>query len=457
MNEIEYGWGEKHALILNDVLECLQKASIKYFILRNYEGLPEKNDSKDVDLIIQPGKYNEAADIMLAIFKKHHVPNYYVVKYERVRCWFGIDLKQNFAIHIDLIEGYLNKGFEIFSFDKLYENTIHYKTYRVLDTPYDIAMLLLYKVIGCKELKEKYRNKIENEYTKNKNEINQILGDVLGEKLGQQVSEALKSKNYDWIVKNATELSKQSKKIAYKKKPLYTTINIIKFITEKIYRIVICPKKYKKFIAVEAPDGTGKTTFIDGLCVLLGQIFVCDIEKMNVYHFRPTILPNLGAVGEKVGVMEQDKDFTNPHRNKPANPISSFVRMCYYWLDYVLGGIVCIRKDVQFDKFSIFDRYIYDFIVDPLRSRINLPKFIRILFAKLVPQPHIVFILTTEADIIYKRKQELTLEEIDRQLGEFKRLKQLGKQFIELDAGRIPNEIVAEAAEMIIDKYTKRI
>ena len=155
--------------------------------------------------------------------------------------------------------------------------------------------------------------------------------------------------------------------------------------------------------------------------------------------------------------MEQDKDFTNPHRNKPANPISSFVRMCYYWLDYVLGGIVCIRKDVQFDKFSIFDRYIYDFIVDPLRSRINLPKFIRILFAKLVPQPHIVFILTTEADIIYKRKQELTLEEIDRQLGEFKRLKQLGKQFIELDAGRIPNEIVAEAAEMIIDKYTKRI
>ena len=83
MNEIEYGWGEKHALILNDVLEGLQKASIKYFILRNYEGLPEKNDSKDVDLIIQPGKYNEAADIMLAIFKKHHVPNYYVVKYSR--------------------------------------------------------------------------------------------------------------------------------------------------------------------------------------------------------------------------------------------------------------------------------------------------------------------------------------------------------------------------------------
>lgn len=457
MNKIEYNWGERHAQILDELLRKLDIHGIKYFILRNCEELPEKNDSKDVDLIIQPGKYDAVANILLDIFKQYHVANYYVVKYERVRCWFGIDLKQRFSIHIDLIEGYLNKGFEIFSFDTLYDNTIQYKSYKILNNSYDIAILLLYKVIGCKELKEKYRKKIESGYEKDAVMIDQILITVLGNTVGNKVVESLKSKNYDWIVNHAIELSKESKKIAFKSKPFYTAVNIVKFMVEKFYRIVICPKRFRKFIAVEAPDGTGKTTFIEELCVLLAQIFVCDIEKMNVYHFRPTILPNLGEVGEKVGVMEQDKDFTNPHRNKPANPFSSFVRMGYYWLDYVIGGSVCIRKDVQFDKFSIFDRYAYDFIVDPLRSRINLPKFIRVIFAKLVPQPNIVFVLMTKADVIYKRKQELTIEEIDRQLREFRKLKLLGKQFINLDAGRTPEEIVFEAVEVIIERYTKKI
>lgn len=90
--------------------------------------------------------------------------------------------------------------------------------------------------------------------------------------------------------------------------------------------------------------------------IQIAETFVCDIEKMHVYHFRPSVLPNLGAVGEKAGVMKQDTNFENPHRNKAANPLSSFVRMGYYWLDYLIGGAICIRKDVQFDKITIFDR-----------------------------------------------------------------------------------------------------
>lgn len=123
--------------------------------------------------------------------------------------------------------------------------------------------------------------------------------------------------------------------------------------------------------------------FIDALTVMLAETFVCDIEKMHVYHFRPSVLPNLGAVGEKHSVMKQDTNFENPHRNKATNPLSSFVRMGYYWLDYLIGGAICIRKDVQFDKITIFDRYIYDFIIDPLRSRINLPRCMRTAFSKV--------------------------------------------------------------------------
>lgn len=452
--QAEYRWNKRHAEILDKYLKELTKNNVRYFILRNYEGLPEENESKDVDLIIEPGSYKKASKILLQVFKEMKVPRYYVVKYERVRCWLGIDLDDNFSIHIDLIEGYLNKGFEIFKFNQLYENTEKYKDYVVLNKPYDIAMLLLYKVIASKQLKERYVEKISKIYSESKEQTDDIIKYAMGEKLGSTIISYLENGQYDKIVKMAKQISKTTKRKAFFRRPFFTMWHIIKFWCEKLYRIGWCPKKYRKMIAVEAPDGTGKTTFIDGLTVTLAELFNTDIEKMHVYHFRPTVLPNLGAVGEKAGVMEQDKDFTNPHRNKPANPISSFVRMVYYWIDYLIGGFVCIRKDVQFDKFTIFDRYIYDFIVDPVRSRIGLPRWIRVMFSKLVYKPKFVFVMMADTDVIYKRKQELTKEEITRQLVEFKRLADSGKRFVELDANQTPDAIIKEATKVIIEQYT---
>ena len=452
--QAEYRWNKRHAEILDKYLKELTKNNVRYFILRNYEGLPEENESKDVDLIIEPGSYKKASKILLQVFKEMKVPRYYVVKYERVRCWLGIDLDDNFSIHIDLIEGYLNKGFEIFKFNQLYENTEKYKDYVVLNKPYDIAMLLLYKVIASKQLKERYIEKISKIYSESKEHTDDIIKYAMGEKLGSTIISYLENGQYDKIVKMAKQISKTTKRKAFFRRPFFTMWHIIKFWCEKLYRIGWCPKKYRKMIAVEAPDGTGKTTFIDGLTVTLAELFNTDIEKMHVYHFRPTVLPNLGAVGEKAGVMEQDKDFTNPHRNKPANPICSFVRMVYYWIDYLIGGFVCIRKDVQFDKFTIFDGYIYDFIVDPVRSRIGLPRWIRVLFSKLVYKPKFVFVMMADTDVIYKRKQELTREEITRQLGEFKRLADSGKRFVELDANQTPDAIIKEATKVIIEQYT---
>lgn len=457
MKKAEYKWSGFHAKVFDHFMRELNDESIRYFILRNYEGLPDINESKDIDLIIEPGKYERAAQLLLQVFEEYKIEYYYVVKYERVRCWFGMNASDDFAIHIDLIEGYVNKGFEIFEFEKLYNNTVKYKEYNVLNQPYDIAMLLLYKVIGAKELKDRYRDKISVGYKKCCGDVKRILVDVLGNDLAVQVCSRLDNNDYEWIVQHSSEISKTSKKIAFRKRPLNTVKCVAEFLVEKMYRIVICPPKFRKMIALEAPDGTGKSTFIDTLAVTLAETFVCDIEKVHVYHFRPSLLPNLGEVGEKAGVMKQDTDFENPHRNKPANPISSFVRLIYYWLDYVIGGAICIRKDVQFDKITIFDRYIYDFIIDPLRSRINLPLFLRIISAKLVQQPQIVFVLNAPAEVIYSRKQELALVEIERQLVEFEKLKSLGKNFVTINANRTPDEMVREAKAIILEKFCKKI
>ena len=205
-------------------------------------------------------------------------------------------------------------------------------------------------------------------------------------------------------------------------------------------------------IAVEAPDGAGKTTFINALIEELKNYYVCDERRFCVHHFRPEILPNIGAVGAKTKLMKQDTNFTVPHRKKPAGFISSLIRMTYYWLDYLFGVPVLLRKEVHYEKYSIYDRYIYDFLIDPARSRISLPRWLRLYYVKTVVQPQIVFVLKASADVIYARKQELTKEEIDRQLVEFDRLKSLSS-VVFINAERPIKEMVDDAIECIMKRF----
>ena len=41
--------------------------NIRYAVLRNYEKLPEFNDSKDVDFLIDPGQLNLAYKLLLKV------------------------------------------------------------------------------------------------------------------------------------------------------------------------------------------------------------------------------------------------------------------------------------------------------------------------------------------------------------------------------------------------------
>ena len=175
-------WESLHGKILTELINQLNAKEIKFFILRNFEGLPKINTSKDVDIIIEPNSYKRALTIFLRILKDNEISNYKIVKYERVHCCFGIDSSKHFSIHIDLIEGYLSKGFEIFSFNTLYKNTKQYKNFRVLNEEYDAIMLLYYKVIGTKELKLKYQDKIIEIYSKQAKNIDNILLETLGNK-----------------------------------------------------------------------------------------------------------------------------------------------------------------------------------------------------------------------------------------------------------------------------------
>lgn len=450
-------WNEVCKKIFIEFADKLNDKGIRYFVLRNYKNLPEQNLGKDVDIVVDPKRVKDARQILKLIFKRNGLKYYDEAIFNTMYCMHGMG--NGTGIHIDLIGGYQTKGYEIFTFDELYAHAVEYKNFYVLDELYDGVMLLIYKIFGYKkpELKEKYREEIFDCYQKYAIKFEAEISKVLGDNFGNQIAKLISEKHFDEIIEESREINRRLKNAARQKSFIKTAKGRIHYLWQKFDRVVLRYRKYKRTFAVLAPDGTGKTTFIDTLIDKLNYYYVSDPEdnKFHLYHFRPTIFPNLGEVGEKAGVMEQDKDFTNPHRQKAANPISSFFRIAYYTLDYILGWQKCVRRDVRMDRYSIFDRYSYDLIVDPRRTRLNLPKGLRKFFVWLTPRPGVVFILKADADTIYERKQELTKEEIERQLEEYDLLAKTNKRFKTIDAKKTPDEMTDEALAIIFEKYAK--
>ena len=122
-------WNEKHGNILKEFFKQLNSESIKWFIVRGYEGLPDKNNSKDVDVIVEIGKEKKAAEILKKVFKVNGLEYLHKDKFGHITCYIGMSLKKQMSIHIDLIEGYVSKGYEVFSFDELYKHVIKYNIY----------------------------------------------------------------------------------------------------------------------------------------------------------------------------------------------------------------------------------------------------------------------------------------------------------------------------------------
>lgn len=453
-----YNWTHRHGQIFSSLIEELEKANIRYFILRNFEQLPNFNPSKDVDILIDPCKINNANHVIQHVYRKHNLTHIYLVRFSSVFCWHGMDFNCHLSIHIDLIAGYRMKGYEVFSFDELYEQTLKYNGFRVLNRYYEGLMVFIYKQFGYKKppLKQEYKDIIYNAYKQNP-QFADDLERIIGRSLAGKITAAIAGKDFVSMLSYSKKLTTQLKKFAFKKDPIGVLSRIILFYWLKFKRIVLCRNKYGKSFAVMAPDGAGKTTFLETALDDLAFYFTKERTLFTLLHFRPGILPNLGAVGEKVKIMNQDRNFTAPHRAKPAGFLSSLIRITYYWFDYVIGWFIYTSKDIQYDRFTVFDRYSYDLLVDPGRTRLCLPYWVRKLYVRLMPQPKFTFYLDVEPDEIFRRKQELTPEEIDYQVGEYRKLVKLSRRINVLDGNRPVERIKDDAVQIILDAFCTKL
>ena len=188
-------------------------------------------------------------------------------------------------------------------------------------------------------------------------------------------------------------------------------------------------------IAFLGPDGSGKSTIISGL---LDKDL--PFERSDYFHLKP--------FKQKEGIV--NPVVQDPHKNAPYGVLKSYFKLLVFIVQYNYGWVKNINPLLGKSSLIIFDRYYDDLLVDFRRYRYGGSLKIAKWVSNLIPKPDLCFILTAESDIIYQRKQEVSLEELKRQIMGYRTLID-GERYIDIDVSRSPNEIVSQI-RMIIQK-----
>lgn len=167
-------------------------------------------------------------------------------------------------------------------------------------------------------------------------------------------------------------------------------------------------------VAFVGPDGVGKSTVMSQLIELCRGCF----PHITYRHSRPRLLPSPGAMVGKTPSVHRDK-----HPAPSACPkwrhLLHLPRLTWFWLDYFVGHLVRDAPALRRSHLILYDRCALDMTVDPWRYGLASKCGTSLLW-RCVRKPDLLVLLYHDnPELIYKRKNQLSLEELARQLSEW--------------------------------------
>ncbi len=146
-------------------------------------------------------------------------------------------------------------------------------------------------------------------------------------------------------------------------------------------------KKFK-IIVFLGVDGSGKST-------LIKSIFNKNKIKYKMIHFTPDYF------------RKKKNPVINPHENTKRSKVISLLKIIYWIFNFQIFKILNYNSK----KIFLFDRYLFDLIIDPKRYRFSLSdKTIKFIIKPLL-KPDLVVLLTGNPKKIYLRKKEIKLRD----------------------------------------------
>ena len=402
---------------LVNYFKALNEADVKYALTRNTDTLPESLGGSDLDLLaLDDAEAKKAFNIACSIARKYggRCVNYY--KVEVIVASFG-GQKENgewWGCHIDIIPGVKYYGIPymdaavVLSERKLVRDSFY------CCGPIAHISTFLKEILRNHKTRKDYYPVACNAFKENAEGIRGSMIYLIGSHGCKLIDELLSETRTDVFV------CKQSYRITrwiwlyYIIRFRWLTLLRVKSINyfNRIRRLFFKPGIAVAFLGT---DGSGKSTLIENIKEPLERMLH---SKIHYEHLRPNLLPYLAQLK---GQKPTGKPCTDPHGGKVAGRLSSLIRFSYYYLDYIFGYWLKIYPIlVKRPSMVFFDRYYYEYIIDPRRCAVKLPRGWAKFWGWFIPKPDLILCLGGDPAKIYARKPETSLEEVTRQVRALK-------------------------------------
>lgn len=393
----------------------LSEENIPYCILRNYDTLPDINPGSDIDMLIAKDKLLTAHNIftemeyalnirILQIIKREHVIQIRLYQYLSVIDHFFLQID----VHCD--EKYL--GAVYLNGDDILQHKRLHNTFYVPSLVHEAIISLFSKLLVSGSVKDKYKDFIKSVIIDNEKEFIKVLSDIIKPLIAFKVVGAIKNNEWGKLAYLQRSICSSLWINAFLRNPYDTGINF--------FKVCFYALKYRMFptgivVCILGIDGSGKSTIAGKAMKILNKAFPSDANC--ILHWRPNLLPALRTLYGK-----KDEDYNKHITISPQSRVFALLRFLYYMVDIILGYYLKVYHLARQNALVIFDRYAYDFYVDPHRYGFNIPDWILKIFSLIIPSPNLVIYLETPSEILSKRKNELTIEEINRNIENFRLL-----------------------------------
>jgi hypothetical protein len=194
-------------------------------------------------------------------------------------------------------------------------------------------------------------------------------------------------------------------------------------------------------VLIAGPDGSGKSTLAEELPDACGGIF----KRRADFHWRPGLLPPLGRI-----LGREARPTDEPHAAAPHSAERSIAVLGYYWLDFVIGGVVRLLPVRLRAGLVVMQRGWWDMVVDPTRYRLRVPEPVVRALGALTPRVDLALILDAPTGVLLERKEELEGEELDRQTEAWHHALPRRVPRVHLDSSSTAEEMVRDAREAVL-------
>lgn len=429
--------------------DILNKQNIDYFVYGTYEELPEDTGGSDIDIVIAEEDKDKfvysfesliqsSTSFVASYFDSTHSYMYRILNGTENEFW---------GVQIDIFfKGFCHHNVSYFPVDFVRDFIMEHNGIKVLNASRSKYIGFLKEVIHNAKVKDKYINGFVELILQDKDKYFVELETLYGLKFVTLTNQNLESKKFPY-----KELQRLMRMATHK----YSLFADIKSKISRLSRLL--KKRPGYVIAVEGTDGSGKSTIINAFTPWLNE---CFHDGIIYNHLRPNVIPDLGVVlGKKKALKkgEEPEIVSDPHAGKPSGIVGSLIRWSYYMIDYTYGYLKKVWVPIHSkSNVFVFDRYYYDYYVDPRRMSTVLPRWIFKLGELFVPSPDLTICLGGDPEKIYARKPETSLEEVTRQTNLLKEFARTHKNTVWVDTTVAPEESIKATMDAIVNIMSKR-